>query len=69
MVGFTRHVFVCLNQRDPYRIRSVDDAREVVDRHVVGGEIVERLLMEAAAKALQADRQSPTMTYAGKEQR
>lgn len=105
MVGFKRHVFVCLNERpadDPvgcclhsgseqvfkvlkagivkhglkgvvrvnragcldhcefgpsvvvypegtwYRIPTVEDAREVLERHIVGGEEVERLRMNPA---------------------
>lgn len=102
MPGFKRHVFVCLNERDPgdpvgcclhrgseqifkvlkagavkhglkgivrinragcldhcefgpsvviypegtwYHVPTVDDAKEILERHIVGGEIVERLLM------------------------
>ena len=107
MIGFKRHVFVCLNEREPddplgcckhrgserifnilkagtvkhklkgivrvnragcldqcefgpsvviypegtwYRIVTEEDAREVLERHIVGGEIVERLLMENVAE-------------------
>lgn len=106
MVGFKRHVFVCLNERDPddplgcckhkgsekifsvlkagavkhklkgiirvnragcldhcefgpsvviypegtwYRVPTVEDAKEILERHIVGGEVVERLLMETVA--------------------
>ena len=105
MAGFKRHVFVCLNERDPndpvgcclhrgseklfkilkagivknglkgvvrvnragcldhcdfgptvvvypeavwYRIVTEEDARELLERHIVGGEVVERLLLENA---------------------
>jgi len=30
-----------------YRVPTVEDAREILERHIVGGEIVERLLMDA----------------------
>jgi (2Fe-2S) ferredoxin len=102
MAGYRRHVFVCLNERDPsdpkgcckhrgseeifktlkagaakaglkdvrinragcmdhcaygptvaiypeavwYRIATVEDAKEVLDSHVIGGKVVERLLIE-----------------------
>jgi len=109
MVGFTRHVFVCLNQRDPshpkgsckargaddilaclrsgiarlglqksvrinqagcmdhceqgpaivvypegvwYRLRSVSDATEVLERHIIGGTVVQHLLMERPVAAM-----------------
>jgi (2Fe-2S) ferredoxin len=112
MAGFERHVFVCLNERDPsdpvgcckhrgadkifemlkagtvkhglkgkvrvnragcldhcdygptvvvypegvwYRVQTREDAQEVLERHIVKGEVVDRLLVEnleqAAAKA------------------
>jgi (2Fe-2S) ferredoxin len=102
MVGFRRHVFVCLNERDPndpkgsckhrgsdavfkalkegaakaglkdvrinragcldhcefgptvvvypeavwYHVPDAEDAKEILDSHVVGGKVVERLLIE-----------------------
>ena len=102
MAGYRRHVFVCLNERDPsdpkgcckhrgseeifktlkagaakaglkdvrinragcmehcafgptvviypeavwYRISTVEDAKEVLASHIVGGKVVERLLIE-----------------------
>ncbi len=106
MAGFKRHVFVCLNERDPsdprgcckqrgsedvfnalkkgaakaglghdvrinragcldhcqfgptvviypegvwYHVPSVEDAQEVLESHVVGGKIVERLLIDNIA--------------------
>ena len=106
MAGFKRHVFVCLNERDPkdpkgccirrgseeiykalrigvgraglnrdvrvntagcldhcahgptvvvypeavwYRIPTVEDAREVLASHIIGGKVVERLLIDNIA--------------------
>lgn len=106
MAGFKRHVFVCLNERDPpdprgsckcrgseeifavlkegakqaglkgevrinragcldhceygptvvvypeavwYHIPTVEDAREVLESHIVGGKVVERLLIDSIA--------------------
>jgi len=108
MAGFKRHVFVCLNEREPddpmgcclhrgsdeifkvlkagtvrlglkgsvrvnragcldhcefgpsvviypegtwYHVPSVEDAREILERHIARGEIVERLLMDGAEAA------------------
>ena len=102
MAGYRRHVFVCLNERDPsdpkgcclhrgseeifktlkagaakaglkdirvnragcldhcafgptvvvypeavwYRVPSVEDAKEILSTHIIGGEVVERLLID-----------------------
>ena len=102
MAGYRRHVFVCLNERDPsdpkgcckhrgseeifkvlkagaakaglkdvrinragcmehcafgpsvvvypeavwYRVQTVEDANEVLSKHIIGGQVVERLLMD-----------------------
>lgn len=102
MAGYRRHVFVCLNERDPadpkgcckhrgseeifkvlkagaakaglkdvrinrsgcmehcafgptvviypeavwYRIQSIEDAKEVLSSHILGGKVVERLLID-----------------------
>jgi len=102
MIGYRRHVFVCLNERDPsdpkgcckhrgsdavfkvlkegvakaglkdvrinragcmehcahgpsvvvypeavwYRVPTAEDAREILASHIVGGKVVERLLMQ-----------------------
>jgi len=29
-----------------YRVPTIEDAQEILDRHVIGGEVVDRLLME-----------------------
>ncbi len=41
-----------------YRIASADDAREVMQKHVIGGEVVERLRIDNIAAAQETTRSS-----------
>jgi (2Fe-2S) ferredoxin len=37
-----------------YHVPTVEDALEILERHIVGGEIVERLVMDAIAPAAES---------------
>lgn len=37
-----------------YRVPTVEDAREILEKHIVGGEIVDRLLMDALVEGTES---------------